>query len=120
MAAAQELDAAFAALADSTRREILLRLVEGEKTVNELLEPFGISQPAISRHLKVLAGAGLIERRVDGTKRPCRLAAGGLDELDQYLAVLRTALEANYSRLDGLLASMHPPQRKTRTRKKKR
>ena len=68
------LDASFAALADPTRRAILARLALGEATVNELVEPFDMTQPAISRHLKVLEGAGLITRRIDGTKRPCRLA----------------------------------------------
>ncbi|HLT40612.1 MAG TPA: metalloregulator ArsR/SmtB family transcription factor [Enhygromyxa sp.] len=104
MSAAERLDAAFAALADPTRRAILLRLVEGEATVNELVEPFAISQPAISRHLKVLEGAGLIVRRVDGARRPCALAPGALDDLDAYLAKLRDAMETNYSRLDQLLA----------------
>lgn len=99
------LDAAFAALSDSTRRAILARLVQGEATVNELAAPFAISQPAISRHLRVLEQAGLILRRVDGTSRPCRLAPGALRELDEYLAMLRTAMEANYRRLDRLLAN---------------
>lgn len=106
MNAAQRLDAAFAALADPTRRAILLRLVEGEATVNELTEPFAISQPAISRHLKVLEGAGLIIRRSDGPRRPCALAAGALDELEQFLAQLRAAFETNYERLDQLLAQL--------------
>ncbi|MCA9681081.1 MAG: winged helix-turn-helix transcriptional regulator [Myxococcales bacterium] len=105
MSTAERLDAAFAALADPTRRAILLRLVDGEATVNELAEPFSISQPAISRHLKVLEGAGLIVRRVDGARRPCALAPGALDELEQYLGMLREALECNYDRLDHLLAS---------------
>lgn len=121
MTAAHRLDAAFAALADPTRRAILLRLVQGEATVNELAEPFDISQPAISRHLKVLEGAGLIERRVDGTRRPCRLAPAALDELDEYLALLREALETNYARLDQLLADMQneTPQGKDKPQKKK-
>lgn len=106
MNAAQRLDAAFAALADPTRRAILLRLVEGEATVNELTEPFAISQPAISRHLKVLEGAGLIIRRSDGPRRPCALAPGALDELEQFLAQLRAAFETNYERLDQLLAQL--------------
>lgn len=104
VAAAKRLDSAFSALADPTRRAILLRLVEGEATVGELSEPLPISQPAVSRHLKVLEAAGLIERRIDGTRRPCRLATGALDELDAYLAMLRDALETNYARLDRLLA----------------
>lgn len=111
MQAAERLDAAFAALADPTRRAILLRLVEGEATVSELTEPFAISQPAISRHLRVLEGAGLIVRRVEGARRPCALAPGALDELDQYLAKLRAALETNYARLDRLLAQTPPNKR---------
>lgn len=112
MAVAEQLDAAFSALADPTRRGILLRLVEGEATVGELAEPLPISQPAVSRHLKVLEAAGLIERRIDGTRRPCRLATGALDELDAYLAMLRKALETNYARLDRLLAEQQLAEEK--------
>jgi DNA-binding transcriptional ArsR family regulator len=100
------LDASFAALADPTRRAILARLALGEATVMELVEPFEMTQPAISRHLKVLEGAGLIIRRVEGTKRPCRLAPTAVNEIDQWLAMLRQALSANYSRLDDVLAAM--------------
>ncbi len=100
----RSLDATLAALSDPTRRAILARLAQGEATVNELAEPFTISQPAISRHIKVLSEAGLIVQRVDGTRRPCRLAPGGLSELDDYLEMLRRALEQNYGRLDRLLA----------------
>jgi DNA-binding transcriptional ArsR family regulator len=102
------LDAAFSALADPTRRAILARLALGEATVMELVEPFEMTQPAISRHLKVLEGAGLIIRRVEGTKRPCRLAPSAVTEIDQWLAVLRQALTKNYERLDEVLASMKP------------
>jgi DNA-binding transcriptional ArsR family regulator len=102
----QSLDAAFSALSDPTRRAILARLALGEATVTELAEPFEMTQPAISRHLKVLEGAGLIARRVEGTKRPCRLAREGIDPIDEWLAMLREALEKNYSRLDGVLAEM--------------
>jgi DNA-binding transcriptional ArsR family regulator len=105
VSAAERLDAAFAALADPVRRAILLRLVEGEATVGELAAPFDISQPAVSRHLKVLESAGLIMRRVDGTRRPCKLVPGALDDLDDYLAQLREVLEINYARLDRLLAA---------------
>ena len=104
------LDAAFSALADPTRRAILARLALGEATVMELVEPFDLTQPAISRHLKVLEGAGLIVRRVEGTKRPCRLAPTAVAEIDQWLAMLRRALETNYDRLDGVLAAMKPEQ----------
>ena len=100
------LDAAFSALADPTRRAILARLALGETTVMELARPFEMTQPAVSRHLKVLEEAGLIIRRIEGTKRPCRLAPGALEEIDKWLAVLRRALEANYDRLDRLLAEM--------------
>jgi len=100
------LDASFAALADPTRRGILARLALGEATVNELVEPFAMSQPAISRHLKVLEGAGLIVRRVDGTRRPCRLAPSAMTEIDQWLGMLRQALAANYNRLDDVLADL--------------
>jgi DNA-binding transcriptional ArsR family regulator len=98
------LDATLTALADPTRRAILARLAEGEATVNELARPFAISQPAVSRHVKVLVDAGLITQRVDGTRRPCRLAPGALADLDAYLRMLRGALERNYQRLDRLLA----------------
>ena len=109
------LDAAFSALADPTRRAILARLALGETTVMELAEPFAMSQPAVSRHLKVLEEAGLIARRIEGTKRPCRLAPGALEEIDKWLAMLRRALEANYDRLDQLLAEMEPGKEEDRT-----
>lgn len=105
MTAQASLNATFSALSDATRRAILARLAQGEATVNELAEPFSISQPAISRHIKVLLDAGLIVQRVEGTKRPCRLAPQGLSALDEYLERLRHALERNYSRLDRLLKS---------------
>src|SRR4029079_14401448 len=100
------LDAAFSALSDPTRRAILARLALGETTVMELARPFEMTQPAISRNLKVLEGAGLIVRRVEGTKRPCRLAKPAIDAIDQWLEMLRTALARNYDRLDQVLAEM--------------
>jgi DNA-binding transcriptional ArsR family regulator len=100
------LDASFSALADPTRRAILARLALGEATVMELAAPFDMTQPAVSRHLKVLEGAGLITRRIEGTKRPCRLVPGAVDEIDQWLGMLRKALSANYDRLDDVLAAM--------------
>jgi len=107
------LDAAFSALADPTRRAILARLATGEATVMELAEPFAVTQPAVSRHLKVLEGAGLIVRRVEGTRRPCRLAPAGINAVDQWLGMLREALEKNYDRLDGVLAALQTePQKK--------
>jgi DNA-binding transcriptional ArsR family regulator len=106
------LDTAFSALADPTRRAILARLALGETTINELAEPFKMTQPAISRHIKVLESAGLIVRRVEGTRRPCRLAPAGITEIDRWLGMLRDALAANYDRLDGVLATMKPKGRK--------
>ena len=101
-----DLDAAFLALADPTRRAILAQLAKGEATVMQLAKPFDMSQPAISRHLKVLEGAGLITRRAEGTRRPCALSEAGLDNIDQWLAMLRKALARNYERLDELLDAM--------------
>ena len=98
------LDAAFSALADPTRRAILTRLARGEATVMELAGPFEMTQPAISQHLKVLEDAGLIVRRVDGAKRPRRLAKEGIEGMDRWLGMLRNALEKNYGRLDEILA----------------
>ena len=107
------LDAAFAALADPTRRAILARLAtEGEVGAVELAQPFSMSQPAVSRHLKVLEGAGLIMRRVDGTRRPCRLAPDAVAAVDDWLDMLRRALERNYERLDALLADSAISKRK--------
>src|ERR1022692_5185894 len=100
------LNASFAALADPTRRAILARLASGEATVMELAKPFEMTQPAISQHLKVLEAAGLIVQRIDGTKRPRRLAKAGIEAMDQWLAMLRKALEKNYDRLDEVLAGM--------------
>jgi|SRR5271165_4740460 len=102
------LDAAFSALSDPTRRAMLARLARGEATVMELAEPFELSQPTISQHLKVLERAGLITRRVEGTKRPCRLAPAGVEAIDRWLAMLREALAKNYDRLDMVLAEMKP------------
>ena len=108
MLLSSNLDASFAALADPTRRAILARLASGEATVMELAKPFEMTQPAISQHLKVLEEAGLIVQRVNGTKRPRRLAKAGIEAMDQWLAMLRKALERNYERLDAVLAAMEP------------
>jgi DNA-binding transcriptional ArsR family regulator len=102
------LNASFAALADPTRRAILSRLARGEATVTELAKPFEMTQPAISQHLKVLEDAGLIVQRVDGARRPRRLAKAGIAAMDQWLDMLRKALETNYDRLDEVLAAMTP------------
>lgn len=106
MSTSLNLDAAFSALADPTRRAILARLATGETTVNELVACFDLTQPAISQHLKVLEDAGLVTHRVDGTKRPRRLAKAGIDALDEWLEMLRKAMDTNYRRLDKVLAAM--------------
>jgi DNA-binding transcriptional ArsR family regulator len=93
----------FAALADPTRLAIVERLLEGEANVNDLAKPFALTQPAISRHLKVLEEAGLIETRVAGSARPRRLRPEAIEELWTWLDRTRRALEANYARLDALL-----------------
>jgi len=98
------LPTTFAALSDPTRLAILNRLAQGEATVNDLAALFPISQPAISRHLKVLDEAGLIERRVDGTRRPCRLNPEALAPVRRWISELERVMAANYARLDALLA----------------
>lgn len=103
MSAAERLDATFAALSDPTRRAILARLASGEATVTELAEPFAMSQPAISKHLKVLERAGLISRGRDAQRRPCRLEAKPLAEANVWLERYRAHWERNFQRLDAVL-----------------
>jgi len=105
------LDATFAALADPTRRAILARLASGEASVTELARPFDMSQPAISKHLKVLEGAGLISRGRDAQRRPCRLSAKPLADANEWLERYRKFWEASFDRLDGLLEEMKAEQR---------
>jgi DNA-binding transcriptional ArsR family regulator len=100
------LDATFLALADPTRRAILARLASGEASVTELAEPFAISQPAISKHLKVLERAGLISVGQDAQRRPRRLEGTPLAEASAWLERYRAAWEASFERLDGLLDQM--------------
>ncbi len=103
---ADPLSATLQALADPTRRAILARLAEGEATVNELAEPFDISLPAVSRHLKVLESAGLISRGREAQWRPARLEAGPLKDLDGWLARYRRFWEGSFDRMDAYLASL--------------
>ena len=103
MIPSDRLDAAFAALADPTRRAILARLATGEASVTELAEPFAMSQPAISKHLKVLERAGLVSRSRDAQRRPCRLEARPLAEATEWLERYRQFWEGNFQRLDALL-----------------
>ena len=103
MTPASRLDATFAALADPTRRAILARLASGEASVLELAEPFAMSQPAISKHLKVLERAGLISRGRDAQRRPCRIEGRPLAEANSWLEEYRQIWEANFQRLDVIL-----------------
>ncbi len=102
----QTLSAIFAALSDPTRLAIVERLLAGEATVTDLARPFALTQPAISRHLKVLEAAGLIETRIDGTARPRRIRPEALIPAADFLDRFRAILEARYARLDDLLAEL--------------
>jgi DNA-binding transcriptional ArsR family regulator len=102
------LDAVFTALADPTRRAILARLASGEASVGELAEPFDMSQPAISKHLKVLERAGLISIGQDAQRRPRRLEGDAMLEAIEWLERYRAIWEQNYQRLDALLAELTP------------
>src|SRR4051812_50224517 len=114
-----QLDAVFSALADPTRRAILARLMTGEASVNELAEPFAISQPAISKHLKMLERAGLVTRSADGTRRPVRIEAAPMKDAVDWLEKYRRFWEQSYSRLDSLLASLQTPVNKLEPTSKK-
>lgn len=110
------LNATFTALADPTRRAILARLTKGEASVVELAAPFDISQPAVSKHLKVLERAGLISRHRDAQRRPCRIEARPLAEATSYLAGYRDLWEGNFQRLDALLDELQLPDESQRKR----
>jgi DNA-binding transcriptional ArsR family regulator len=111
-----QLDAVFAALADPTRRAILARLAEGEASVGELAEPFAMSQPAISKHLKVLERAGLVSAGQDAQRRPRRLEPAPLAEANDWLERYRRVWERNFRRLDVLLAELQGARRPRRSR----
>jgi DNA-binding transcriptional ArsR family regulator len=117
---ANQLDATFAALADPTRRAILARLARGESTVMELAEPFTMSQPAISKHLKVLERAGLVTRGGDAVRRPVRLEAKPMAEAAQWLESYRQFWETRFEALDELLEKLQREAPKKKTTKKKR
>jgi DNA-binding transcriptional ArsR family regulator len=111
-ASQQHLDATFAALADPTRRAILARLASGQASVTELAEPFAMTQPAISKHLKVLERAGLISRGREAQRRPRRLEAQPLAEATVWLERYRQFWEGNFTRLDALLDELKPLDKK--------
>jgi DNA-binding transcriptional ArsR family regulator len=114
------LDATFAALADPTRRAILARLAAGDASVAELAKPFAMSQPAISKHLRVLERAGLISHFADKQRRPRRLEPEPLAEATQYLERYREFWEKNFLRLDDLLEELKANEKKSASRNPKR
>ena len=117
MTRSDRLDATFTALADPTRRAILARLALGETSVTDLAKPFAMSQPAISKHLKVLERAGLISIGQDAQRRPRRIEGKPLEEASAWLDGYRTFWEQSYERLDALLEALKaPPQRRNSTR----
>src|SRR5579862_1453389 len=125
MKPSDRLDATFAALADPTRRAILARLASGDASVNDLAKPFTMSQPAISKHLKVLERAGLISRGQDAQRRPRRLEARPLREATRWLEQYRHFWEAQFQRLDALLLDLQGGASRTennavKVRRKKR
>src|SRR5687767_10554382 len=118
MTPSQRLDATFAALADPTRRAILARLALGEASVAELAEPFDMSQPAVSKHLKVLERAGLISGGKDAQRRPRKIEATPLGEASDWLETYRRFWEQNYQRLDALLTELKADRKKKPGRSK--
>jgi DNA-binding transcriptional ArsR family regulator len=116
----QRLDSIFAALADPTRRAILARLASGDASVAELAKPFAMSQPAISKHLKVLERAGLISRGRDAQRRPRRLEAKPLAEATGWLEGYRRFWEGSFQRLDALLDELKTQKKKSGARRARR
>lgn len=112
--ATDRLSLIFAALADPTRRAILLRLAEGEATVTELAEPFAMSMPAISKHLKVLERAGLVSRSRDAQRRPVRLEAVALEAANAWTERYRQFWDASYDALDDVLATLYRDRKQTK------
>lgn len=114
--ASQNLDAVFAALADPTRRAILSRLAAGQASVNEIAEPLAMTQPAVSKHLKVLERAGLIQREVDRQRRPARLSAGPMVAAVRWLEEFRRFWSGSFDQLDELLVELKNAEHKRRRR----
>jgi DNA-binding transcriptional ArsR family regulator len=120
MTSQTQLDHVFGALADATRRAILARLIQGEATVNQLVEPFDFKQPTISKHLKVLERAGLVSRGRDAQFRPVRLNAEPLADAAKWIGSYRRLWEDSFDRLDTLLGSTQPPPKKGKQNERKR
>lgn len=117
MVSSEQLDATFAALADPTRRAILARLAQGEATVMELAEPFTMSQPAISKHLKVLERAGLVSRGREVVRRPVKLEAEPMAEAVAWLERYRQFWEARFEALDAVIANLQAPKKISKRKK---
>ena len=115
MTESERLDATFIALADPTRRAILARLIEGEATVTELAEPFNMSQPAISKHIKMLERAGLVSRSRDAQRRPVKIEGAALKQATDWLENYRQVWEQNYARLDALLDDLQRAQNSSKS-----
>jgi DNA-binding transcriptional ArsR family regulator len=116
----ERLDATFSALADPTRRAILARLAKGDASVMELAEPFAMSQPAISKHLKVLERAGLISRGRDAQRRPCRLEASPLRDINEWIERYREFWEASFDALEDVLEDLKQQDRRKAKRKQEK
>ena len=119
MSSTDRLNSTFLALADPTRRAILARLALGEASVNELAEPFDMSQPAISKHLKMLERAGLISRGRDAQRRPCRIEAQPLEAAYVWIERYREMWDMSYARLDSLLDELKSAKKTPKRRKSK-
>jgi len=118
--ASDRLDATFAALADPTRRAILARLAHGQASVTELAKPFDMSQPAISKHLRVLERAGLISRGVDAQRRPRRIEGKPLEEASGWLESYREIWERNFQRLDAVLEELKAKEKHSNRKRRPR
>ena len=118
--ASDQLSSTFAALADPTRRAILARLISGQASVNELAEPFQMSLPAVSKHLKVLESAGLIARGREAQWRPCSLTAGPLKEVADWTELYRRFWEESFDRLDDYLRELQTKEKKHARRKRRK
>jgi DNA-binding transcriptional ArsR family regulator len=119
MSVADRLNVTFLALADPTRRAILARLALGEASVNELAEPFAMSQPAISKHLKMLERAGLVSRGRDAQRRPCRIEAKPLEAAYLWIERYRQMWDMSFERLDTLLEELQSAKKPPKRRKRK-
>ncbi len=115
-----QLSRVFAALADPTRRDIVTRLAVSDATVGELAEPYDVSVQAVSKHIKVLADAGLVSRSRDAQRRPCHLEAAVFDLMTKWIERYRQQAEERYQRLDAVLAEMQDDERPTHQRRPKR